>query len=243
MFLINPYIYGAWTNLKSISFDGVDEYVDLGLVSALSNASNCSVSVWAKDVASTGYPGYWASYEDSDNYITLFWHTVQEQLWIQHYSGTNLATYKSATGLSRTGWHNLILVFTGGAIDSLKCRLYYDGVLAPLTLIGIPNSTTPTITTGQTQISSVNASNYLSGNIDEVGIFDYSLSASEVTAIYNSGCPNNLMSLAAAKRPEHYYRMGDDDTYPTINDIGETGGNDGTMTNQESGDITTDTPC
>ena len=50
------------------------------------------------------------------------------------------------------------------------------------------------------------------------------------------------MSLAAAKRPEHFYPV-DGSTYPTINDLGETGGNNGTMTNMESGDIVTDTPC
>jgi hypothetical protein len=36
--------------------------------------------------------------------------------------------------------------------------------------------------------------------------------------------------------------MGDGDTYPTITDVGTTGGNNGTMTNQEVGDIVSDVP-
>jgi hypothetical protein len=80
------------------------------------------------------------------------------------------------------------------------------------------------------------------GNLDEVAIFDYSLTSSEVSDIYNSGIPNDLMSLITAKKPEHYWRMGDDDTNSTITNIGNTAGNNGTMTNMEFGDSVSDVP-
>ena len=38
---------------------------------------------------------------------------------------------------------------------------------------------------------------YIAGNIDEVAIWDTNLSSADITAIYNSGVPNNLMSSAS----------------------------------------------
>jgi len=39
---------GSFSNLYSLSFDGVDDYVDCGSTSYLLNLSQFSVSLWAK---------------------------------------------------------------------------------------------------------------------------------------------------------------------------------------------------
>ena len=48
-------------------------------------------------------------------------------------------------------------------------------------------------------------SNRYNGIIDEVSIFNYALSSSNVSAIYNSGVPDDLTSYS----PTAWYRMGD----------------------------------
>jgi hypothetical protein len=63
--------------------------------------------------------------------------------------------------------------------------------------------------------------------------------ASEITDIYNGGTPTDLSLLATP--PISWWRNGDGDTYPTITDNGS-GGNNGTMTNMDAGDIVTDVP-
>ena len=73
------------------------------------------------------------------------------------------------------------------------------------------------------------------GNIAEVAVFDSELSASDVTALYNSGLPKDLASESGLVS---YYRMGDgEDKYPNILDY--KGTNHGTMTNMASDNITT----
>jgi len=64
--------------------------------------------------------------------------------------------------------------------------------------------------------------------MDEVAIFGSELSASDITAIYNSGVPDDLSSYS----PVGWWRMGDNDggTGTTVTDQGS-GGNDGTLTN------------
>ena len=77
--------------------------------------------------------------------------------------------------------------------------------------------------------------------LDEVAMFDDTLSSSTVTNIYNSGSPNDLSSLDYLIG---YWRNGDTagpSVFPTIDD-NSSNSNDGTMTNMASGDIVTDVP-
>jgi hypothetical protein len=76
------------------------------------------------------------------------------------------------------------------------------------------------------------------GNVDEMSIWSTELTAAEVTEIYNSGNPSNLLvhseevlngSLVS------WWRCGDGDTAPTITD--NKGSNDGTLTNGAAIDV------
>lgn len=81
---------------------------------------------------------------------------------------------------------------------------------------------------------------YLDGNIDEFAYWDKELSDAEVTELYNSGTPTDLDSFSGGV-PDSWYRMGDDDTFPAIADVGSNSYNL-TMYNMESGDFVTDVP-
>jgi hypothetical protein len=81
----------------------------------------------------------------------------------------------------------------------------------------------------------------MSGNIDEVAIFDVELSASDVTSIFNNGVPQSLESF----NPISHWRMGEDATWNgtnwTLNDNGS-GGNNGTSQNMVLASRTNDVP-
>ena len=87
------------------------------------------------------------------------------------------------------------------------------------------------------QIGSYNSAGFWTGNIDEIGVFNAELSASDVTNIYNSVSPADLSTFSSLV---HYYRMGDGDSYPTITD--NEGSSNAVMQNMASGDIETDVP-
>jgi len=53
--------------------------------------------------------------------------------------------------------------------------------------------------------------------LDELAIFNDDIS-SEISSLYNSGKAVDMMSLAT--KPEHWWRMGDGDSYPYLLDIG-----------------------
>ena len=246
MFLINPYIYAtdAWSNLKSISFDGVDEIVNIGDIAILDSVANYSVSMWVK-TSSLATLGVLIGKKTSTSSTNWNIH-IQSDGSLGH-SIQAAAAKTAASDITINTWHHIAATYNGGAAAANRVQLYVDGVSSLDSVTGtIPSSTLNNSHAqyiGGRNVGDSSIDFPFTGNIDEVGIFDYTLTSGEVTALYNSGCPNDLMTLAAAKRPEHYYRMGDGDTFSTLTDSGETGGNNGTMTNQESGDITTDVVC
>ena len=85
------------------------------------------------------------------------------------------------------------------------------------------NNTSTNFTIGKYNTVSSN----IAGNIDEVSIFNTELSASDVSTIYGTGVPNDILSISGLVS---WWRCGDGDTSPTLTDNGS-GGNDGTMTN------------
>jgi hypothetical protein len=98
------------------------------------------------------------------------------------------------------------------------------------------------------------AGDWYTGNLDEVSIWNKTLSPAEVANIYNSGSPADLAQHSAAANLVGWWRMGDGDTYPTLLDHG-TGGVpyplvrdvsghnlNGTMTSMEVTDIQLNAP-
>ena len=85
---------------------------------------------------------------------------------------------------------------------------------------------------------------YYAGNIDEISIWNTTLDADAITALYNSGVPIDLSSDSGSYDNSsdliHWWRMGDKDTYPTIED--NVGSYDLTMTNMAEEDIEEDVP-
>lgn len=70
--------------------------------------------------------------------------------------------------------------------------------------------------------------NSMSGNMDEVSIFNALLDGTDISNIYNSGNPTDLSTHSKVANMIGWWRMGDGATYPTIPD--ETANNnDGTM--------------
>jgi len=216
----------AWNgNTYSVSFDGSDDYVDCGTVSALNSASTFSVSAWYKK-SSAGAGGLIVGGKPYPS----------REFYIEHYSDNNIyvgydSSFASVSSTSDTNWHHVVYVR-----DSGTHKLYLDG--SDMSLGGTPSSTTGASAGQNFSIGNLRYySGYFGGVIDEVAVFSSALSASNVTAIYNSGVPADLSSYS----PVHWWRMGDNDggTGTTITDQGS-GGNDGTLTNGPT--FSTDVP-
>lgn len=246
MYILNPYIYGAaagFTNDKSLLFDGVDEYVDCGTLSETASSSAFSYSMWVKPTATSVKQYIWGANSTTATFNALQYSA--SNLLILFINGTGNYVFTPANLLTINNWHHISVVYNGSLTGNLnRAKIYVDGVDSGTSSVGgIPATTSATI--HKNYIASTplpGASETFNGNIDEFAFFDYALSSSQVTSLYNSGTPTDLDNTSGVTAPVHWWRMGDGDTFSTITDVGTTGGNNGTMTNMEAGDITTDVP-
>ena len=216
-----PYVY---ENRWGASFDGSNDYLDLGSTNFISRTNPFSVSAWFKlDSWNNSYPGICVlkTGNTAGFVIGLSSGSVYKGVWIGEVA-TNVTTgFKGFSTNNATlattitsGWHHLVLTFDG--VDpqaSSSTTLYIDGTEYAITYavgIGTNQNVNQVGTTGTYE---------LDGLIDEFAIFNTELSSSDVTAMYNGTAPNgkptDLTSASSydTDRTSNllgYWRMGDD---------------------------------
>jgi len=224
---------GALSNTYSVDFDGTNDYMDFGTNTTINTSSAFSVSAWFDvDNISTTYPticllktnltkGFVISLSNATGGNSIY-----NGVWFgsAHNEFRGFATNNSTLSASLvSGFHHVILTYDGNdPLVSTSFTVYVDGVNYAIRDVSVGLG------------SYANANNVargayqFDGLIDEFAIFNTELSASDVTAIYNSGVPADLSSYS----PVGWWRMGDNNggTGTTITDQGS-GGNDGTLTN------------
>jgi len=170
---------------------------------------------------------------------------------ISVFYGTNFNNLEifSSTGSTTAGvWQHWLLVYDGGTTENgsggintsySRFKIYKNGVLETPTNTNSNYGFSGAISTELFRIGrQPGGGQYMRNcNVDELAIWgsDESANASE---IYNRGTPFDLNTLTSA--PDHWWRMGDGDTFPTLTD--SNGGLDATMVNMTSADIVSDVP-
>lgn len=207
-------------NTYSVDFDGTNDFVS---TSSFNLTTNKTVSFWIKldSISSAGVYlfGKGASYY---SYITSNGRTMYK------YDGSSAPAINiSAANAITTGvWQHIVI--TGNGSTSV---LYKNGAS-----IGTGTDVTP-LGLDRFAGDSVGGSRFVDGLMDEVAVWNAELSANDVTAIYNSGVPNNLLDASSYNTDRtsnlvHWWRMGEYNlgTGTTITDLGS-GSNNGTLTN------------
>lgn len=251
IYLIRPETYPvppSFTNEKSLDFDGVDEFVDCGQPTVFDGATNWSISFWLKFDTNGNYSpvGYRGGSEAPNTNIQFLWANTISRM--QFSIGSAYHRTSVASNVVSGAWRHFVAVYDGTqGTNADRLKIYVDGSFdtPSLTSGTFPTSMNAAMSGGASDrvfnIGKYNGGVYeIDGKVDEVAIFNYSLGASDITTMYNSGTAYDLDLLTTP--PVHWWRCGDGDTFPTITDVGTVGGFDGTMTNMESGDIVTDVP-
>ena len=217
-------------NTYSVSFDGTNDYVDLGTDSSLKLGRAMTVCGWANIDSHSGENPIIGATKSSgmDSLYYLGTRTKGSDkvwmFWREDEDGTDYTADSSA--VTATGeWTHVV-----GTDDGTNIKLYVNGAL--IDTVSASGLTVPdtlnSVYIGRSHEGFGGINPYFDGYIDEVAIFNSALSASQVSSIYNGGEPQSLASY----NPVGWWRMGDNDggTGSTITDQGS-GGNNGTLTN------------
>ena len=231
----------SFTNIKSLDFDGVDDYVATGnTFSDLNGGTTMTLSVWIKPI--TGNTFYMIAHNPRD--ITA----QNSQFLLFFYSGfleLSLSTRSQfvradSSAINMDAWNHILCCVDLNIASEAK--IYINGV-DETTSDNLSSFSAFEVASGVMRIAE-EQTGYLTpflGNIDEFAIWDTDQRAN-VAEIYNSGTPDDLNNLATVPAPNLWYRMGDEITsWPTIPD--QVGSNNGTAYNEiESVMVVTDTP-
>lgn len=221
---------GAFANALSGSFDGTDDYLSIAANSSLNTAGDWSFSCWFYADNATGYKAIAAKRDDA----------VAQQ-WQFAISGGVLDLYlpwgytvSGSTTINTGQWYHVAFTVEVGETDGVK--IYLNGSQESNTGNAVSSSNNTSV---DIRIGDNSKNRYFNGLIDEVAMFHTLLSASDITAIYNSGVPNDISSLS----PDGWWRLGDGtgdtdsgggtpasgDTIGTVEDQSDPGGNDATV--------------
>ena len=232
---------GSFVNENALNFDGSDESMSIGNNVVFNTAAAFSFSAWVKLHAFTNdYPALLTFKTDqSQAYMVGFsLQTGYQGVFLgSPADGVTLRTYESVPGIVTndllSGWKHICITYNGASRTvASNYKLYIDSTSKTLVgsggFGGIQNDN---------YIGRSSAGYYIDGLIDELATFGSELSASQVSAIYNSGVPADLSSTTG------WWRMGDggswDGTNWTIPDASGNGNNGTTVNMEEASRVTT----
>ncbi|MBU2036859.1 LamG domain-containing protein, partial [Patescibacteria group bacterium] len=225
-------------NGQALSFDGVDDYVNVADSNSLDITNNLTLSFWMKAANLTQTNSYLLSKlsGSSNNAYSVVWEYANNTVEFYAISyGFGRPSTNSQITINDTNWHHIIYTY-----DGATWRGYKDGVEA-ITPVSLVSSLTATA--GNLLIGSFNGTQYLfNGLIDDVRVYNRALSAGEITDLYNLGAsrltvnapPPSIANTSGSLVGYWTFNGADTNwssaTAGTTNDLSGSG-NTGTMTN------------
>lgn len=215
------------------------------------SADAWSVSFWIKPTNSSSgrVVFYFGSNDTTNGGIIEIRLTNSNRLRLQYGSSNNNIRLQSPSALSVNVWQQVICTYDGGTTGASsgdindyysRFELFIDGV-SQVTSNSNGNYGWSGAISGQNlRIGKLVSGNTLNGEkMDEFAIWD-SDQSSNASSIYNSGTPFDLSTLGT--QPKHWWRMGDGDIYPYLQDNGTEASCIFQMYNMTSADIVSDVP-
>ena len=193
--------FNKW-DTYSLAFDGVDDYLLTNWKPDFVD-TNATMSCWVNmDAFPAGgnYVGLMGCDKGSNRFYMGFYDEEPKAFFgvaTSYRFHVDISSYVSVGS-----WHHICLV-----ADDATATYYVDGVARDT--VGYPQdpayNPSTELSIGGVNAGSPNVRWFTEGNIDEVAIFNYALSAAQILAIYNGGTPQSL----APYSPTSWWRMGD----------------------------------
>lgn len=190
--LTNGATYGTGIISNGFSFDGVNDYVDLGDVLDFDGSTPFSISCFVyHDTSFPTFAHYLSkiSYSPSALGYQFSTNLAKIRFYLTALRNGGGFCYVETTNnvLTINTWHHVVMTYDGSQ-DVSGVNIYVDDTSVALSIVG--NNLTGS--TSNSDNSSIGAGSngtayYMKGRIDEVGVWNRELTASEVTELYNSG--------------------------------------------------------
>ena len=249
-----------FANTKSVQFDNQD-YAGANaalLDSTLGRAGNGSgsgdawtISLFIKPTNSNNgrVVFYYGSNDTTNGGHFELRITNVNKLRLSYGSNNNHIRLQTTSALTVDAWQHVVITYDGGTTGASsgslsnyygRFEIFVDSVSRTTSDSHSNYGYTGSISGQNLRLGKLVSGNTLNGEkIDELAIWD-SDETTNVSSIYNSGTPFDLSELT--NPPLHWWRMGDGDTYPTLQDSGSAANCDFVMYNMTAANIVSDIP-
>jgi len=210
-------------------FDGVDENLNFGNILDNDGTQAFSISFWVNGIVNSD----WIFSKQTKRYegMEIFSGGSRQLELTLGRTSTDRIACRSTNAIPLNEWTLCTITYTGSKTVA-GVKMYLNGVEE--TLITVRDTFSgSSANSGGFLIGSVNwASLYLLGRLDDVQYYDFVLSGSNVTDIYNIG-----YVTAPTAAPIHHWKLGEEDTFSTNWTVKDSVGSlDGTSVNMEEVD-------
>jgi hypothetical protein len=218
----------VFSNNYSLLLDGSDQAVQIdGLANDFDKAKG-TMSVWVRPNSPSGSQTWLMVAVDANNFYRIWWHHSSTLIKGQIKAGgsADLVQYEDTGFASSSSWYHIVMTWNAGA-DEMK--LYVNNDLKETD--GIDNygdfSASAFAVADIGKNGQANNA-YWKGYIDEVSIFDETLSADQVSTLYSGGSPKDV-EFSSLSGLIGYYRFTEGSGTSAVDESGT--GNTGTLEN------------
>ena len=179
----NVRVLNSFNNIYSTAFDGVDDFVSVGVTGLSAMTTTGSISAWFKLETIGASGNIFQIRVDANNNITVYYHASNNELIANFKADGSANNAVSSDVVENDGlWHHVCS--TWNSTEDIK--IYLDGTLKDTT--SIAGDFTGSFSSAAIGNNAAGGGFWI-GNIDEVSIYNIELSAANVTTLYNDGLP------------------------------------------------------
>tara|TARA_B110001450_G_scaffold120274_1_gene113375 strand:+ start:2154 stop:3809 length:1656 start_codon:yes stop_codon:yes gene_type:complete len=192
------------SNVYSMTFDGVNDYINVGNDSSLDISGNLTISAWVKINDYNDYHGVVSKIDSSTRNYEILIRPATPTGGISFYVANT--TFITSTGtVPLNTWTHIVVAVESGVTNGAK--IYINGSEDSTTGTLTINSNTANLNIGRRTTGSF----YVDGQIDEVAIWDTALTDSQVAQIYNATSTGKTADLStiSGSNLKYFNRMGD----------------------------------
>lgn len=216
---------------QALSFDGASSSVSIS--NGVSATSGITLSAWVKP---TGFP---MTYDTvyllgtQSNTVGFAWLAIQNDrtVFYNYASGTSAPSYNSTMKIPLNEWSHIMVTHD---YSSQNIRMYINGVLDK----DIAGGPVVTISNKTAKIGRYLATFPFQGAIDEVRVYNRTLSAGEAQLLYDFGASDKVNSSASQKQGSgrldsgltEYWKFDDGSGTTAVNSSAKSTASDGTLT-------------
>lgn len=198
----------AIANNYSMSFDGTDDYIDAGLLTNMSGATEFTISVWFKYNWQNAFKSLFGNRDSTNSYRGVGLEfgkvpsTKTSYFYLTSSTGTGTLDFSPNTFTSNQ-WHHLVITY-----DGTTAKGYVDnGTAITSSISGATFTATSNFNIGK----DATIASALRASIDEFAIWNTALTSTQVAEIYNAtsaGLTKDLSTIEPSNL-KYWNRLGD----------------------------------